>query len=56
MFRFVQDKSKIPNFEWEKTKIFTADIPYVFRGWKSEFDPREIGSAFHGAGAEIGQK
>jgi len=50
-----------------KTKILTtpvrsagptgqAVIRVVFRGLKFESDPREIGSAFHGAGADIGEK
>jgi hypothetical protein len=39
-----------------KTKILTTGILVVFRGLKFESDPREIGSAFHGAGADIGEK
>jgi len=31
-----------------------AVIQVVFRGLKFESDPREIGSAFHGSGADIG--
>jgi len=39
-----------------KTKILTTGILIVFRGLKFESDPREIGFAFHGAGADIGEK
>jgi len=39
-----------------KTKILTTGILVVFRGLKFESDPREIGSAFHGAGADIDGK
>jgi hypothetical protein len=35
-----------------KTKILTTGILVVFRGLKFESDPREIGFAFHGAGAD----
>jgi hypothetical protein len=38
------------------TKILTTGILGVFRGLKFESDPREIGCAFHGAGADIGEK
>jgi hypothetical protein len=34
----------------------TTGIRVVFRGLKFESDPREIGSAFHRAGADIGEK
>ena len=40
----------------EKTKILTTGILVVFRGLKFESDPRGIGCAFHGAGADIGEK
>jgi hypothetical protein len=39
-----------------KTKILTTGILIVFRGLKFESDPREIGSAFHRAGTDIGEK
>jgi hypothetical protein len=39
-----------------KAIILTTGIHGVFRGLKFEPDPRGIGSAFHGAGAEIEQK
>jgi hypothetical protein len=39
-----------------KAKILTTGIHCVFWGLKFEPDPREIGLAFHGASAEIGQK
>ena len=39
-----------------KTKILTTGILVVFRGLKFESDPRGIGYAFHGAGADIGGK
>ena len=38
------------------TKILTTGILVVFRGLKFESDPSEIGSAFHGAGADIDEK
>jgi hypothetical protein len=37
-------------------KKITAGICLIFRGLFFEHNPREIGCAFHGAGAEIGQK
>jgi hypothetical protein len=39
-----------------KTKILTTGIQVVFRGLKFESDPRGMGYAFHGAGADIGGK
>jgi len=39
-----------------KTKILTTVILIIFRGLKFESDPGEIGSAFHGAGEDIGEK
>jgi hypothetical protein len=65
LFKF---KSKIPDFERGKAKILTtpeewaphstgqAGIHRVFRGLKFESDPSEIGFAFHGTSAGIGQK
>jgi hypothetical protein len=53
---FVKIKSKIPDFEREKANILTTGIRVVFRGLKFESDPREIGLAFHRAGADIGDK
>ena len=35
---------------------WNVGILVVFRGLKFESDPREIGFAFHGAGADIGEK
>jgi len=37
-------------------KKITAGICLIFRGLFFEHNPRGIGSAFHGASAEIGQK
>jgi hypothetical protein len=53
---FVKIKSKIPDFEREKTKILTTVILVVFRGLKFESDPREIGDTFHRAGTDIDEK
>jgi len=53
LFKF---KSKIPDFDRGKAKILTTGIHRVFRGLQFETDPRGIGSAFHRASAEIGQK
>jgi len=51
---FPKLKSKIPNFERGKSKNYASGlrreqiIPQI--------DPREIASAFHGAGAEISEE
>jgi hypothetical protein len=37
-------------------KKITKGICLIFRGLFFQHNPREIGSAFHRAGAEIGQK
>jgi hypothetical protein len=53
LFRFKEGE----NFDRRNTlSILRINPPKFGGGLKFEYDPREIGSAFHGASAEIGQR
>ena len=54
IFRKVE--SKIPDFERGKSRNYAEEYKWSAAQVIPQIDPREIGSEFHGAGAEIAEK
>jgi len=53
---FREVKSKIPDFEPEKSRNYAETYKWYVAQGIPQIDPREIGSAFHRTGAEIAEK